>query len=151
MTSNPDSVVHLVRTAEGRYLAMNRNGVELELGSADDVFSPVELLLAAIAGCTAIDLDLATIRYAEPETFKVGVDAVRSTEGGNHLEDIHVTFSLRYPDTEGGDAARSMVERAVQLSRDELCAVSRTIESGTPVETTVKFCEPFRDGIAQAS
>jgi putative redox protein len=151
MTLNPDAVVHLVRTAEGRYLAMNRNGVELELGRADDVFSPVELLLAAIAGCTAIDLDLATTRHAEPESFKVGVDAVRSTEGGNHLEDIHVTFSLRYPETEGGDVARSMVERVVKLSREKLCTVSRTIESGTPVETTVKFCQPFPRGIAQAS
>lgn len=151
MTLNPGAAVHLVRTAQGRYLAMNRNGVELELGRADDVFSPVELLLAAIASSTAIDLDDATTRHAEPESFKVGVNAVRSAEGGNHLEDIHVTFSLRYPETEGGDAARSMVDRVVKLSRDKLCTVSRTVEAGTPVETTVRLCEPFRQDIAQAS
>lgn len=148
MTLNPDAAVHLVRTAQGRYLAMNRNGVEIELGRSEDIFSPVELLLAALAGCTALDVDLATTRHAEPESFKVGVDAARSSDGGNHLEDIHVTFSLRYPETEGGEVARSMVDRVVQLSHDKLCTVSRTIEAGTPVEVTVKYCEPFRQAKA---
>ena len=40
--------VTLQRTATGRYVATNARGVQLELGSDDDVFSPVEVLLAAI-------------------------------------------------------------------------------------------------------
>lgn len=151
MTVNPNSAVHLVRTSEGRYLAMNRNGVEIELGRGHDLFSPVELLLAALAGCAAIDLDAATSRHAEPEVFKVGVEAEKSSEGGNHLEDVKVTFSLRFPETAEGNEARSMVERVLKLSHDKLCTVSRSLENHTPVTMAVKFCQSFRDTIRKAS
>ncbi|MDO5498669.1 MAG: OsmC family protein [Propionibacteriaceae bacterium] len=141
MTVNPLSVVHLVRTGEGRYVAMNRNGIEIELGQGHDVFSPVELLLAALAGCSAIDLDAATTRHAEPEVFKVGVEADKSSEGGNHLENVQVNFSLRFPDTEEGREAKSMVDRVLKLSHEKLCTVARTLENETPVEINAKFCQ----------
>jgi Fic family protein len=42
------------RLDEGVYLARNRRGLELRFGSKDpEGFTPVELLLAAIAGCSA--------------------------------------------------------------------------------------------------
>lgn len=144
MTVTPEAAVHLVRTDKGRYLAMNRNGVEIELGRGDDLFSPVELLLAALAGCTAIDVDFATSRHAEPDVFNVGAAAVRSDEGGNHLEDVHVTLSLRYPQTSGGDRATAMLERVIKLSHEKLCTVARTVEAGTPVEVRVKYGQPFQ-------
>lgn len=151
MTVNPNAVVHLVRTGQGRYLAMNRNGIEIELGQGHDVFSPVELLLVALAGCSAVDLDAATTRHAEPEVFKVGVAADKASDGGNHLENVQVNFSVRFPDTEEGRAASSMVERVLKLSHDKLCTVSRTLENETPVEVNVKFCQPFRDSMREAS
>lgn len=151
MTVNPNAVVHVVRTGEGRYLAMNRNGVEISLGRGHDLFSPVELLLAALAGCSAIDLDAATTRHAEPEVFKVGVEAEKSSVGGNHLENVQVNFSLRFPDTEEGRQAKSMVERVLKLSHDKLCTVSRALENETPVEMGVKFCQPFTDSVREAS
>lgn len=151
MTVNPNAVVHVVRTGEGRYLAMNRNGVEIPLGRGHDLFSPVELVLAALAGCAAIDLDAATTRHAEPEVFKVGVEAEKSSVGGNHLENIQVNFSLRFPDTEEGRTAKSMVDRVLKLSHDKLCTVSRSLENETPVDMNVKFCQPLRETIREAS
>lgn len=151
MTVNPNSVVHVVRTGQGRYLAMNRNGIEIELGQGHDVFSPVELLLAALAGCAAVDVDTATSRRAEPEVFKVGVMADKSTEGGNHLENVEVNFSMRFPDTEEGREAKEMVDRVLKLSQEKLCMVSRSLENPTPVEMNVKFCQPFREIIREAS
>lgn len=151
MTVNQNAFVHLARTAQGRYLAMNRNGVEIELGHGHDLFSPVELLLAALAGCSAIDVDSATTRHAEPEVFKAGVQATKSSDGGNHLEDVQLTFSMRFPDTQEGAEAKALVERVLQLSHDKLCTVSRSLELETPVEMNVKFCQPFRETIREAS
>jgi hypothetical protein len=37
--------------------------------------TPVDLLLAAIGACTAIDVDILTSRRSEPEVFTVDVDA----------------------------------------------------------------------------
>lgn len=145
MPVNANAVVQVVRTSQGRYLAMNRNGVEVELGHAHDVFSPVELLLAALAGCAAVDVDVVTSRQAEPEVFKVGVEAENHVDGSNQLSNIQVNFSLRFPNTEEGQIATSLVERVLQLSHEKLCTVSRTLENETPVAMSVTFCRAFHE------
>ena len=105
----------------------------------DDAFTPVELLMVAIAGCTAIDVDLVTTRRAEPDSFEVEVDAQKvSDAGGNHLTDIVVTFKVAFPDGEGGDKARAVLPDIVKKSHDRLCTVSRTVEIGTPITTRIE-------------
>ena len=137
----PDSrrSISVTRTAAGRYTAANGRGGTLDFGTGDvNDFTPVELFLAAIGGCTAVDVDVFTTRRAEPESFvvEVGGKKVRD-EGGNRMEELSVTFRVRFPDGEGGDAARALMPEAVQRSHDRLCTVSRTVELGTPVETRI--------------
>ncbi len=68
--------VRVERTGSGRYAAINARGGRIEFGTGDaDEFAPVELLLAAIGGCTSIDVDVVTARRAEPEEFAVTVSA----------------------------------------------------------------------------
>ena len=44
--------VELTRQRKARYVATNRRGGTIEVGEGDDpAFTPVELLLVAIAGC----------------------------------------------------------------------------------------------------
>lgn len=127
--------VTLERLDEGVYLATNPRGGQVRFGSkAGDGFSPVELLLAAIAGCSAVDLDVVTGRRSPAETFTAQVDAeaVRD-ESGNILRDVQVTFRITFPPGPDGDAAREILPRALKTSHDRTCTVSRTIEAGTPV------------------
>ena len=130
--------VTIERTASGRYTATNVRGGQVTFGAgagAADGFTPVELLLAAIGGCTAADVDTLTSRRAEPEAFEVAVDADKvRDEGGNRLAGIEVTFRLRFPAGEQGDAARAVLPDVVKKSHDRLCTVSRTVGLGTPVE-----------------
>jgi putative redox protein len=132
--------VAIDRAGPSTYLATNARGGTLSLSDGrDDSFTPVELLMVAIAGCTAIDVDLVTSRRAEPEAFQVAVDAVKDRdERGNHLRDIVVTFRVAFPDGDDGDKARAVLPDIVRKSRDRLCTVSRTIELGTPIATTVE-------------
>ena len=97
------------------------------------------LLLAAIGGCTAIDVDMITTKRVEPAEFHVETtgDKIRDEGGGNRLTNLAVTFTVRFPDGEAGDAARERLPKAVQMSHDRLCTVSRTVELGTPVATTI--------------
>jgi uncharacterized OsmC-like protein len=116
-------------------VATNARGGELEFGTGEGgVFTPVELLLTAIAGCSAIDVDMVTSRRAEPESLDVtaSADKVR-TDGENHLENIEVTFSVSFPAGEAGDAAREVLPRILRQSNDRLCTVSRTVQRGTEV------------------
>jgi uncharacterized OsmC-like protein len=132
--------VTLERLDEGVYLARNPNGAELRFGSkADDAFSPVELLLAAIAGCSAVDVDVVTARRSPAQTFTARVDAaVARDETGNILRDIQLSFDITFPAGEAGDAAREILPRAVKASHDRTCTVSRTLEAGTPVSVTIR-------------
>ncbi|HOA88371.1 OsmC family protein [Propioniciclava tarda] len=135
MTENPNSrSVTLTRTEFATFRAENDRGGVLEFGEGDGIaFTPVELLLTAIAGCASIDVDYITARRAEPVAFEVVSSGVKSTEGGNHLTDLNVTFRVVFPDGPEGDAARERLPLAIKRSAEALCTVSRTVQLGTPV------------------
>lgn len=127
--------IDLERIGQGRYKATNLRGGVLPVGSGGDPdFTPVELLLAGIAGCSAIDVDLIAGKRAQPESFRVLAtgDKIRDDQG-NRLTNITVTFDLVYPDGAEGDAARAVLPRSLEQTRDRLCTVGRTVSVGTPV------------------
>jgi uncharacterized OsmC-like protein len=129
--------VTIGRDAAGKLTAANPRGGRLALGTGGDAdFSPTELLLVAIGGCTGIDIDILTSRRSQPDQFEITVEAdkVRAAEG-NRLAGIEVTYRITFPDGEAGDAARAVLPAAVRQSHDRLCTVSRTVELGTPVTT----------------
>ena len=134
-TDAPDlRSVTLTRDSMGRYTARNRRGGSLTVSSGTDELSPVELLLAGIAACTAVDVDTVTTRRAEPDSFEVEVTADKvKDEHGNHLQDITVTFRVRFPEGEAGDKARGVLPGAIEKSRDRLCTVGRTVQVGAPI------------------
>ena len=132
--------VDIERVGLGRYRATNARGATLLFGSDDaDDFSAVELFLVALGGCGAADVDYIASRRAEPESFTVTVtsDKIRDEAGGNRLINLAVTYRVSFADGEAGDEARAVVPRAVAQSHDRLCTVSRTVQTGTPVETRI--------------
>lgn len=128
--------ISMARVGRGAFEVRNVRGGTIRIGTgADDDFTPVELLLTAIAGCSAVDVDFITSRRAEPATFEVGASGEKVRDGdGNHLTDIEVCFTVRFPDGPEGDAARDALPRSIAQSHDRLCTVSRTVQLGTPVQ-----------------
>ena len=144
MTEDTHKHVEITRLRKARFLARNARGGELEFGEAEDgAFTPIELLLTAIAGCTAIDVDYITAKRAEADRFVVTVEADKiRDEHGNRLTDILLRFAVDFPDSEGGDAAREKLPSAVQRSHDRLCTVGRTVEVGTAIATWIEGVDP---------
>ncbi|WP_395695435.1 OsmC family protein [Nocardioides sp.] len=128
--------IDLTKIGAGRYKATNARGGVVAIGSGDDPdFTPVELLLAALAGCSAIDVDLITGKRAEATAFAVVAEGEKvRDEGGNHLVDLRLTFEVRFPEGEDGDRAREALPRSIAQSRDRLCTVGRTVQLGAPVD-----------------
>ncbi len=128
--------VSITRDSLGVYTATSASGATLQFGQGEGLLSPVELLLAAVAGCSSIDVDHMTSRRAEPTRFDVTAqaDAVKDTAEGNILENVKVLFDLAFPEGEDGDKARARVEAALRQSAEKDCTVSRTIEAETSVE-----------------
>jgi putative redox protein len=139
-TSSAHIAVTVQRAGAGIYTAANGRGGQVTMGTgAGTDFTPVELMLAAIGGCTGIDVDVVTSRRAEPEAFEVAVNADKIKDaGGNLVTGIEVTYQVRFPAGEAGDAARAVLPDIVRKSHDRLCSVGRTIESGTPIATRVE-------------
>ncbi|MBN2176325.1 MAG: OsmC family protein [Demequinaceae bacterium] len=135
MTETSSRRMTFTRESLGSYVATNGKGASLRFGSStDETFSPVELFLTAIAGCSGIDLDYMTARRAEPLRFQATAEAdYVKDETGNSLQDIRVSFSLVFPEGEDGDKARARIASALKTSHDRTCTVTRTIESGTKV------------------
>jgi putative redox protein len=131
--------VSIARDAAGKYTATNERGGTIAVGTGTDgEFTPVELLLAAIGACTAVDVDVLTSRRAEPTAFTVEVAADKVRDAlGSRLTGIAVTFHVSFPAGEGGDAARALLPGAVRRSHDSLCTVGRTVELGTPVKAEI--------------
>ena len=138
-TSKQHRTVGIERTANGRFEITNDRDGRITIGTGDGAdFTPTELLLAAIGGCTAIDVDILTSRRAEPTKFEIKVDASKvRDEHGNRLKDIAVTFTIDFPEGKEGDAARAILPDAVEKSHDRLCTVGRTVELGAPITTHI--------------
>ena len=135
MTEDTHRQVSLSRIANSKYVVTNERGGQMTIGTGEGTdFTPVELMLVAIGGCTAVDVDILTSRRAEPSSFAVdaGAEKIRDA-GGNRLTDITVTFRVVFPSGEGGDKARALLPDAVRQSHERLCTVSRTVELGTPI------------------
>ena len=139
MSNDSTRSIEMTRLEKGSYRATNPRGGRLVLGHGDDdAFTPVELLLAAIAGCSAIDVDFITAKRAEPTRFAVRMSAEKiRDELGNRLTDLVLSFDVEFADDDAGRAAYDVLPRAVQQSHDRLCTVSRTVEIGTPIETRI--------------
>ena len=104
--SDDHRTVTIERQALGRYTARNARGGEITLAAGEGSdFTPVELLLVAIAGCSGADVDYITAKRAEAEAFTVTVDAdkVRDDQG---MAPARCVGSRRLLDSHQGDVGR---------------------------------------------
>ncbi len=129
--------VTLRREGEGVYVAETGDGRQLRFGHNTDGLNPVELLLAAMLGCSTIDVDMMTSRRTEPDHFEVTATGNKvNVNGAGIMEDIELSFDLRFPEGEAGDKARARVSVALKTAHEKTCTVSRTVQHATDVTFT---------------
>jgi putative redox protein len=120
MTVNPDDTVTVT----------NKHGTELLVDiEGERGLSPLELLLAALGACSAVDFAILMRKQRDPvEPLHLEVDGDKEEY---RMEWLRVTYHVH----EGADERK--VERARSRVANEVCTVSRTLASGTPVEHVV--------------
>lgn len=128
--------IELTQIGPGRFRAANDRGGETFMGGGGDDpdFTPVELLLAAIAGCTAANVEPVTSRRATATAFRITAagEKVRDEEGGR-MEDLTLQVDIAFPEGPEGDAAREVLPRILEQTHQRLCTVSRTVQRGAPI------------------
>jgi putative redox protein len=120
MTVNPDDTV-TVTNKHGTELLVDING---ERG-----LSPLELLLAALGACSAVDFAILMRKQRDPvEPLHLEIDGDKEDQ---RMQWLRVTYHVH----EGADERK--VERSRSKVANDLCTVSRTIASGTPVDHVI--------------
>ena len=101
-----------------------------QVGGLEGGISPMQLLLAGIGGCSAIDvISILEKQKQEPTnlTVEVNADKVKLKEGYSEFKKIHLQFKL------SGDLDTKKVERALNLSITKYCSVSKALEKGSEI------------------
>ncbi len=110
----------------------------IELNSTTDkehAFSPMELFLVALAGCTAMDVQWIMDRQRQKiEKLEVQVQGTRRDEDPRYYETIDLSYTFAGPNIRS-DA----VERAVRLSQEKYCSVRAMLNDNVKVKTTYKI------------
>ncbi|MBL7934813.1 MAG: OsmC family protein [Bacteroidia bacterium] len=110
--------------------ASNEDGNILHMDGSPDIggqgkgMRPMQLLLAAVGGCSAIDVILILKKQKQViESFEVEVDGEREKiEDYSLFREICLNFKIK------GNVDLDKAERAVKLSMEKYCSVSKTLE-----------------------
>lgn len=101
-----------------------------KIGGLEGGISPMQLLLAGVGGCSAIDLISILEKQKQKLTdlvVEVDADRQKLKEGYSEFKTIHLHFKL------SGDLDEKKVKRALDLSITKYCSVSKALEKGSEI------------------
>jgi putative redox protein len=102
-----------VEVAEGRKIELN------SVDAMDHAFTPMELFLVALAGCTAMDVQWIMSRQRQKlERLEISARGIRRDEDPRYYERIDLEYFIT-----GQDIKKIAVERAIRLSQEKYCSV----------------------------
>ena len=118
---NTDYLFEVVNQSGHRVFLDNKSK---EKGAVKGI-SPMELLLMGLAGCSSIDvISILGKQKINPSSLKMEVNGKRiEGEIPSLFKNIEVSVFIE------GDIPSSKVKRAVDLSFEKYCSVSKTLES----------------------
>jgi putative redox protein len=103
-------------------------------------FKPSDLLLAALGGCTAVDvIDILRKKRQPVSGLRVTVRGEQREEHPRLFERILVHYDVR-----GHGVAEAAVERAISLSREKYCSVAATLRGVATITTSFTIVEDAR-------
>lgn len=114
----------------------NEQGAKIDIGISEevehDVVRPMQMLLMAIAGCSSVDI--ITILKKQRQT----IDDYRVEVNGHRIQDkipaIFESIEVRY--FFEGDIKPAKIKRAIELSLNTYCSVTKIIEQSATINYT---------------
>jgi len=100
-------------------------------------FSPMELVLIGLAGCTAMDvIDILRKKRQDVTSFEVEVHAGRADEHPRVFNQVLLEYFIT-----GHQVEKEAVERAVELSITKYCSVSAMFSKTAKLEQKITILE----------
>jgi putative redox protein len=120
----------LTANEDGTVIVTNRHGTQVTVDQhGERGLTPLEMLLAALGSCSAVDVVELMRKQREPVT-PLAVD-VEGLKDDQRMQWLRVTYHV----AEEVDPRK--FERARSKTAEDLCTVSRTLSYGCPVEHVV--------------
>ena len=122
-----DDAFHMVaRNDSGNEVHMDASPA---VGGNGEGARPMQLVIMALGGCSGIDVLSILRKSRQPvETFRISIEADREEGKVPALfSRIHVHYQLE------GDVDVERVRRAIDLSMNKYCSVTRLLEKTVPV------------------
>jgi putative redox protein len=131
-----EATVNWAREDQFIGMALSHHAIVVDAGKEKSANSPVELVLIALAGCTASDVVSILRKKREPFTaVEVQARGERATEHPTVFTEIHVTYRVR------GKVTQKAMEDAVRLSKEKYCSVSAMLEKTAKITHTIEYTE----------
>lgn len=100
-----------------------------KLGGTDAGFRPMEMFLASLASCSAVDVVMILTQQKQP---LVDLRVFVHGERADAIPAVFTRISLRF--VAYGDVAPNKLERAVRLSAEKYCSVAKMLVPEVVVE-----------------
>jgi putative redox protein len=121
--------------------ATNEEGAQFRMdakkksGGSGDYCSPTDHLLAAVGGCTGIDVvSILQKMRQEFRSLRIEVDGTQAEEYPKYFTKIHLKYIV-----EGDNIDSDKVRQAVELSQNKYCSVSATLADKCEVTTEIEI------------
>ncbi|HEY3405560.1 MAG TPA: OsmC family protein [Ohtaekwangia sp.] len=133
--------IELERLNDGFHMeARNEQGNTVQMDASPDIggtnkgMRPMQMLLASMAGCSTIDvINILKKQRQDLKDIKVTITGEREKDAVPSLyTEVHVHFKLF------GNLDTDKAEKAVSLSIDKYCSVSKTIEKTAKITYSVE-------------
>ena len=99
--------------------------------------TPMELLLLALGGCTAVDVEsILKKKRQQVSDYRVEVSGARRDEHPRAFTRIEVRHIVR-----GRGVSEAAVASAIELSETKYCSVAATLRPGVEIVTTYEVIE----------
>ena len=96
--------------------------------------SPMQLVLSALCGCTAVDVASILQKKREPFTgLTVSATAEQAPEPPRVFTRISLTYKV------AGKVAAKAMEDAVNLSKNKYCSISKMLEKSAAIEFEIEY------------
>jgi uncharacterized OsmC-like protein len=121
-----------VERTEGGFVARNDRGAEVLMGTGDEqgVFTPVELLLAALGGCNIVTVEPLTAQRGH-RMVRLAMTVQAEKVEASKLGPITITYDVELP--EGDEKAAEVLRAVAQRVEEKYCTVSRALRETTEI------------------
>jgi putative redox protein len=124
--------------------AENEDGVTLQMDGTEEIggilggFRPMQMLLAAAGGCSAIDVvGILKKQKQNPDDLRIEVTGDRvKVDTYSEFKSIHMHFIMK-----GSHLDEKKVSRAIDLSLTKYCSVSKTLEKTAKITSSFEIVE----------